>query len=213
VSQSSSGGADDSPAGAQQGPSLLDFVAKAMFDAEVRNGEPDGQLRNAIEVLRNHLRAASSVALEEIMAAVPLKIAEAQSVAQGLGDLEHTPGQQRAEHKVKQICEEANLALKLSDGAKKEFERLQKWSCTKQPQKSESWFRLWNQFLEQLMQAISRAYETKRAEEKSRQQNVNAGGTPPRPALKEICPNSRQGPGDVSKAQLKLHSTSAIAVS
>lgn len=201
TSQSSSGGADDSQAGGQQGPSLLDFVAMALVDAEVNNGEPDGQVGNSIEVLLQHIRCASGVALEEITTAVPLKIAEAQSVAQGLGDLERTPGQQQAAKKVHQICEEANLALKLSDGAKKEFDRLQKWCCSKTKQQSENFFGLWNTFIQQLSSAIAKAYAEKR-----QQQKVNAGGSvpsTPRPVLGEISTNSSQRSGSCGKPSFK----------
>lgn len=199
ASQNSGGGADDPQAGAQQGPSLLDFVAAALVDTEVKRGEPNGQVGNAIEVLRNHAHAASGVPLDEIIAAVPQKILEAQSVAQGLDDLERTPGQQRAVQKVHQICEEASLALKLSDGAKKEFERLQRWSCTKTKEQSEKWFGLWHTFLQQLSSALSRAYAERRQQEKA-----NAGGTATRPVLMEICANSSQLCGDPLKPPSQL---------
>lgn len=191
--RAANGGADDPQAEGQKGPSLLDFLATALVDAEVINGESNGQLSNAIQVLQNHLRAASGVALEEIMAAVPLKINEAQSVAQGMGDLEPTPGQQRAAKQVQSILDEANLALKLGEGAKSELERLQRWSCAKMPQKSEAWFGLWHQFFEKLLRAINRAYT-----EKAQQQKANAEGAvheTARPVLMEICSNSNQRPG------------------
>lgn len=175
---SKNGGAEE-PGKEQAGQNLLEFVAGALVEAEARNNEPEGQVSNAVNTMLENVRAAAGVALEEIASAVPQKIAEATRAAKAVAELEPTPGQQRAAAKVNQICDEANLALKLADGAHKEFERLRRWSCTKATAatKTESWFSLWVQFLEQLSRAIAKA-------QKERRERLQK-----RPALSELSQN------------------------
>lgn len=137
-----------------KGPSLLDFVAQALvFDF----GREPMQLRDEAEHLRVKARAAQGVSLEEAEQSCYQVCQQAARVSQGLREIPPTPGSERIEKKVKEICDESDSVARLLRAAKNELVMTQQWSSAKGKIKGDEWFGGWTECLEQLSNAFGRA--------------------------------------------------------
>lgn len=137
-----------------RGPSLLDFVVQAIVD-EGNSPEP-ASLRDEAEELRIKARAAQSVSLEEAERTCQKVCAEASRAWRSLGEMNAATHATCLTDRVRQICDEAQTATRLVNGAKSELDKTQQWSSAKRQPKSEEWFRGWCQFFEQLSQSLAR---------------------------------------------------------
>lgn len=137
-----------------RGPSVLEFVAQALAD-----DSPGGGPAEETDRLLAKVRGAQSVPLEEAEGSCRKVVNQAQKAHQGLAEVhDKTPGCRQMVERVRKVCEEAELALKLVLQAKEEQARTLQWSSTRDTKvKSSDWFALWGQFLDQLKHAIGRA--------------------------------------------------------
>jgi len=134
--------------------SVLDFVAQALVNDA---GEKEDDLCKDVENLLAKARAAAGVSLEDTETSCREVGAEATKVRQALNDVPPSPGLAKMTLAIDRICEEAALAIDLSQHAKKQLTKTQMWSCCKGKVKSNEWFNNWAQFLELLRRALARA--------------------------------------------------------
>lgn len=147
--------------------SVLDFVVQALVD-EAGSGllkeralEVEGELLKEAENLLLKARSAASVSLEETEANCRQINTEATKAKQGLSEIPASPGAIAVTERVDRICKEATLAVEISQKAKEQLAKAQKWSCCKEGVKSCDWFANWVHFLELLPRAFARAREAK----------------------------------------------------
>lgn len=171
---------EEAAADGTKGPSLLDFVAEALvLEAATKSLDRRCQtkLRAEAEALRDRVRAAQGVCLQEAEVSCQKVCQAASKAQQGLAEHADVQREARLASRVRHICDEANLALRLVEGAKHELQFSQEWSSAKPNTKGADWLSGWAQFLEQLAQAFGR---------------VRLPLEPPRPIVAEVAPAAAQ---------------------
>lgn len=151
-----------SPSKSEKAVSVLQVITRALLEEEATRGE-SGHFARSVQSLLDHAQSAACIGLEEIFRVMPAKTKEVQDIERKLADIEDAgPGAKRVEMRIRQIVKEANLAARLADGARQEWEVTQKWACSRTKMACESWFALWVEFLGKLRVYIED--ETKRRE-------------------------------------------------
>ncbi|CAE8654793.1 unnamed protein product [Polarella glacialis] len=115
------------------------------------------RLREEADALRERVRAAQGICLQEAEASCRKICQAATRAQQGLAE-QGNDGQKvaRLANRVRLVCDEGSMVTKLVDAAKHELQFSMEWSCAKPNTKGAEWLHGWAGFLEQLAQALGR---------------------------------------------------------